>query len=184
MTSVTRKGDGEARVVKPSYGDTHLASGPLLLARWPRIFSTTVTLPLLAASSSSWSLPMVHLHRDQAAMFARTLVNLCFHYDYSRFIDPTWPSWANWRAAIRRPREAGVLVKYVIRVSETAIRQPRTAYEWSERDGTNRAYRRCTSATNEHELVEPSVKWQLLRRTDSPSSTENAGTHLDVNLGE
>lgn len=118
------------------YGDTHLASGPLLLARWPRIFSTTVTLPLLAASSSSWSLPMVHLHRDQAAMFARTLVNLCFHYDYSRFIDPTWPSWAKLMRRHPAASRDWYFAKYVIGVSETAMQQPRTAYEWSERDGT------------------------------------------------
>lgn len=104
-TPVTRRGGRKSVSVCFATVNTHLASGPLLLARWPRIFSTTVTLPLLAASSSSWSLPMVHLHRERTAMYARTLVNLCFHYDYSRFIDPAWPSWADWRAATRLPRE-------------------------------------------------------------------------------
>jgi len=110
-----RRAEGKTKrrgkVSSPLLGDTHLASGPLLLARWPRIFSTTVTLPLLAASSSSWSLPMVHLRRGRAPHVVRALVNLCFHYDYSRFIDPTWPSWADWRAATRPPREAPGLLE-------------------------------------------------------------------------
>lgn len=110
-------------------GDTHLASGPLLLARWPSIFSTTVTLPLLAASSSSWSLPMVHLHRDRAAALACTLVNLCFHYDYSRFIDPAWPSCGPTGAPLlgRLARPGWPYVRTVVRVVALNTRRRRVA---------------------------------------------------------
>lgn len=85
-------GRGRKKAESVWHGDTHLASGPLLFALCPSIFSTTVTFPFLAASSSSWSFPMFHLHRDRPSIFDRALVNFCFYYDYSRFIDPAWPS--------------------------------------------------------------------------------------------
>lgn len=51
---------GRGRRPPGARGCTHLAKGPLLLARWLRIFSTMGVFPLRAASSSSWSLPMAH----------------------------------------------------------------------------------------------------------------------------
>lgn len=58
-------GRGRKKAESVWHGDTHLASGPLLFALCPSIFSTTVTFPFLAASSSSWSFPMFHLLRDR-----------------------------------------------------------------------------------------------------------------------
>jgi hypothetical protein len=61
---------------------THLASGPLLFARWLSIFSTTGIFPLLAASNSSWSLPMAHLLAQILSKihWLNTQFTLALHY--------------------------------------------------------------------------------------------------------